>query len=102
MKIRGSAANLNFRIGRDEVEKLDDVLVVHPHTTDRARLAHLGAGRRAVDVDVAAHRIDVAEAVFARFAPGKPQDPVSYTHLRAHETPEHLVCRFLLEKKKER
>src|SRR5678815_5205406 len=25
-------------------------------------------------------------------------DPVSYTHLRAHETPEHLVCRLLLEK----
>src|SRR5678815_236106 len=24
--------------------------------------------------------------------------PVSYTHLRAHETPEHLVCRLLLEK----
>src|SRR5678815_865258 len=27
--------------------------------------------------------------------------PVSYTHLRAHETPEHLVCRLLLEKKKQ-
>ena len=27
-------------------------------------------------------------------------DTVSYTHLRAHETPEHLVCRLLLEKKK--
>eukprot|EP01017_Pseudomicrothorax_dubius_P019643 TRINITY_DN2156_c0_g1_i2.p1 TRINITY_DN2156_c0_g1~~TRINITY_DN2156_c0_g1_i2.p1 ORF type:complete len:281 (-),score=52.76 TRINITY_DN2156_c0_g1_i2:34-876(-) len=27
---------------------------------------------------------------------------VSYTHLRAHETPEHLVCRLLLEKKKQR
>src|SRR5678816_1917858 len=26
------------------------------------------------------------------------QSPVSYTHLRAHETPEHLVCRLLLEK----
>src|SRR5674536_47607 len=26
--------------------------------------------------------------------------PVSYTHLRANETPEHLVCRLLLEKKK--
>ena len=26
--------------------------------------------------------------------------PVSYTHLRAHETPEHLVCSLLLEKKK--
>ena len=25
--------------------------------------------------------------------------PVSYTHLRAHETPEQLVCRLLLEKK---
>ena len=25
-------------------------------------------------------------------------EPVSYTHLRAHETPEHLVCRLLLEK----
>ena len=24
---------------------------------------------------------------------------VSYTHLRAHETPEHIVCRLLLEKK---
>ena len=28
-----------------------------------------------------------------------PVMPVSYTHLRAHETPEHLVCRLLLEKK---
>eukprot|EP00658_Telonema_sp_P-2_P078937 TRINITY_DN7516_c0_g1_i2.p1 TRINITY_DN7516_c0_g1~~TRINITY_DN7516_c0_g1_i2.p1 ORF type:complete len:145 (-),score=21.29 TRINITY_DN7516_c0_g1_i2:54-488(-) len=34
---------------------------------------------------------------------GKPSTrvhTVSYTHLRAHETPEHLVCRLLLEKKK--
>ena len=27
-------------------------------------------------------------------------NPVSYTHLRAHETREDLVCRLLLEKKK--
>src|SRR5678815_4877001 len=33
-------------------------------------------------------------------APAYLIDPVSYTHLRAHETPEHLVCRLLLEKKK--
>ena len=26
-------------------------------------------------------------------------NPVSYTHLRAHESPEHLVCRLLLENK---
>src|SRR5665254_21620 len=33
-------------------------------------------------------------------SPAGPARPVSYTHLRAHETPEHLVCRLLLEKKK--
>ena len=27
-----------------------------------------------------------------------PRAAVSYTHLRAHETPEHIVCRLLLEK----
>ena len=30
---------------------------------------------------------------------GPGDAPVSYTHLRAHETPEQLVCRLLLEKK---
>eukprot|EP00658_Telonema_sp_P-2_P051195 TRINITY_DN39232_c0_g1_i1.p1 TRINITY_DN39232_c0_g1~~TRINITY_DN39232_c0_g1_i1.p1 ORF type:complete len:120 (-),score=36.95 TRINITY_DN39232_c0_g1_i1:36-395(-) len=34
------------------------------------------------------------------FGDRRPSHPVSYTHLRAHETPEHLVCRLLLEKKK--
>ncbi len=29
-----------------------------------------------------------------------PIIPVSYTHLRAHETRHDLVCRLLLEKKK--
>ena len=28
-------------------------------------------------------------------------EPVSYTHLRAHETGRNLVCRLLLEKKKQ-
>ena len=31
---------------------------------------------------------------------GAGHDPVSYTHLRAHETVLDLVCRLLLEKKK--
>src|SRR5450759_5937644 len=30
------------------------------------------------------------------------QTPVSYTHLRAHETRHDLVCRLLLEKKKKK
>src|SRR5664280_3465160 len=33
--------------------------------------------------------------------PVKPE-PVSYTHLRAHETVLDLVCRLLLEKKKKK
>src|SRR5659263_738718 len=32
--------------------------------------------------------------------PNHPRIPVSYTHLRAHETRHDLVCRLLLEKKK--
>ena len=32
--------------------------------------------------------------------PGDGGKPVSYTHLRAHETVLDLVCRLLLEKKK--
>src|SRR5678815_5870804 len=39
---------------------------------------------------------------YALFGPSRIMVPVSYTHLRAHETPEHLVCRLLLEKKKKR
>src|SRR5678815_2974608 len=31
------------------------------------------------------------------FVSGGYTGAVSYTHLRAHETPEHLVCRLLLE-----
>src|SRR5450756_574140 len=33
---------------------------------------------------------------------GRPVRPVSYTHLRAHETRHDLVCRLLLEKKKKK
>ena len=36
------------------------------------------------------------------FAGCTDRESVSYTHLRAHETPEHLVCRLLLEKKKKK
>ena len=39
--------------------------------------------------------LDAAEVRVVNMAQG--QKPVSYTHLRAHETPEHLVCRLLLE-----
>ncbi len=53
------------------------------------RLHQLSAHARLLRGDPAGA---IAEAAAAQ--------PVSYTHLRAHETPEHLVCRLLLEKKK--
>eukprot|EP00658_Telonema_sp_P-2_P051673 TRINITY_DN39781_c0_g1_i1.p1 TRINITY_DN39781_c0_g1~~TRINITY_DN39781_c0_g1_i1.p1 ORF type:complete len:123 (+),score=28.70 TRINITY_DN39781_c0_g1_i1:200-568(+) len=40
------------------------------------------------------------DADVAAMPPVHHSKSVSYTHLRAHETPEHLVCRLLLEKKK--
>src|SRR5674536_96514 len=52
---------------------------------------------------VAAHNTTMKKATtFTMIAPVKAsiRESVSYTHLRAHETPEHLVCRLLLEKKK--
>ena len=36
----------------------------------------------------------------ASYTPDVSFTPVSYIHLRAHETPEHLVCRLMLVKKK--
>src|SRR5678816_1325164 len=72
-----------------------------PHlATSRAGPEHrLPAGRRGARRESAHHEFSrhgwrwVDERVLrARRLPS-----VSYTHLRAHETPEHLVCRLLLE-----
>src|SRR5450756_2295083 len=41
-----------------------------------------------------------ASAILIGRAPSCTLVPVSYTHLRAHETRHDLVCRLLLEKKK--
>src|SRR5678816_344101 len=42
--------------------------------------------------------VDTPSGSFAlttqRYAPDVRDPAVSYTHLRAHETPEHLVCRL--------
>src|SRR5678816_130168 len=55
---------------------------------------------------IGAHALDVGAMTVFLYAFREREDlmdcyeAVSYTHLRAHETPEHLVCRLLLEKKK--
>ena len=60
-----------------------------------ARQPTVGDGIRpdivALDIDGHVHVIEVKRDVDRR--------PVSYTHLRAHETVLDLVCRLLLEKK---
>src|SRR5450756_114901 len=45
-------------------------------------------------------RITVGCAVTSILCDSGSSGPVSYTHLRAHETRHDLVCRLLLEKKK--
>ena len=53
------------------------------------RIGKLSSSKRIV---ASCYTVEEAAAKGAAYA-------VSYTHLRAHETPEHLVCRLLLEKK---
>src|SRR5450756_460502 len=56
--------------------------------TDTRCLRHRSAGRSRAVIWDARRKLWVAST------------PVSYTHLRAHETRHDLVCRLLLEKKK--
>src|SRR5678815_35563 len=101
-------------MGRDSVAR---ILIVDDHEDNiellRARLEARGyAIESAMDgeqalrcveqsppdlilLDVMMPRIDGFEVVRRLKANRKlPFIPVSYTHLRAHETPEHLVCRL--------
>src|SRR5680860_571039 len=67
-----------------------------------------GAGlERVLDLLYDAGRLDeevlgllVADDLVASLLIVHGLHPVSYTHLRAHETDSYLVCRLLLEKKK--
>src|SRR5665648_1238121 len=45
---------------------------------------------------------ELGDAGTGNVKPPRQFGPVSYTHLRAHETRHDLVCRLLLEKKKKK
>ena len=49
----------------------------------------------------AADKLYMTQSALSKRIKALEQEPVSYTHLRAHETDSYLVCRLLLEKKKE-
>src|SRR5450759_5876927 len=113
----------------DPTKQFFDDLAAHGHvpllksSSGTLRFDLEGAGRTAHwyvtikkgDVSVS-HDIAEADCVvgtgkelFDRMAAGTAnataaalRGPVSYTHLRAHETRHDLVCRLLLEKKKKK
>src|SRR5450756_3050687 len=57
------------------------------------------AGRRAKRSSRSSKRAGVSASTFTARSIWRP---VSYTHLRAHETRHDIVCRLLLEKKKKK
>src|SRR5678815_782342 len=53
---------------------------------------------QALPMNTGAEAVETAIKLVRKWGYQKKGVPlVSYTHLRAHETPEHLVCRLLLE-----
>ena len=63
----------------------------------RDRFVGAPSGQEYLAVTLVQRRVDVLDADGSVVS----TDPVSYTHLRAHETVLDLVCRLLLEKKNE-
>ena len=59
-----------------------------------------GAGTITIGTADAAGQVNISNTGNTNFT-GR-LEPVSYTHLRAHETRHDLVCRLLLEKKKKK
>src|SRR5665647_2859798 len=90
------------------LRRLDRLEEAPPHdqAVDRdERRAHLAPGtERCAEVVPQPCRDLMAphEHVDPEREDGLRLEPVSYTHLRAHETDSYLVCRLLLEKKKQK
>src|SRR5450756_1965175 len=82
-------AELAWAPGRGEAARVED----RPRNRRRRRCARLLEGdRRGLSRNTAPAVLGAQD--------GERVEPVSYTHLRAHETRHDLVCRLLLEKKK--
>src|SRR5674536_313770 len=74
------------------VARMATLLAGLPETVSASTVNRLcGSGLDAMAIGARAIRTGEAELVIAGGV--ESMSPVSYTHLRAHETPEHLVCR---------
>src|SRR5678816_3675504 len=94
----------SLRKGREREDsnpgRSDQTTVPNPGTADRGCPPYtpsgeeeIGPGKfRRIEGIRYQHEYEPPDGLVTRLP-----DPVSYTHLRAHETPEHLVCRPLLE-----
>src|SRR5660397_281585 len=92
----------------DQIKEAQDLGILDGVTTNPSLMAKEGiTGKK----NIINHYIkiceivdgDVSAEVIATDFDGiikEGKEPVSYTHLRAHETKANLVCRLLLEKKK--
>eukprot|EP01016_Furgasonia_blochmanni_P000858 TRINITY_DN10277_c0_g1_i3.p1 TRINITY_DN10277_c0_g1~~TRINITY_DN10277_c0_g1_i3.p1 ORF type:complete len:605 (+),score=136.12 TRINITY_DN10277_c0_g1_i3:113-1816(+) len=72
------------------------------NNTEQNKNAVEANGRKMLTPEQEANLMYQNDAMLAAYLEnqGHVEDPVSYTHLRAHETDSYLVCRLLLEKKK--
>src|SRR5678815_4266109 len=77
LKDSGCNVTVGLRVGSTSWDK-----------AERAGLKVLPVAQAAAEADIVMMLVpdELAPEIYA----------VSYTHLRAHETPEHLVCRLLL------
>src|SRR5450756_3115004 len=89
--------SLAMRVVDELNEMAPDVVVVTGDLTDMGFAAEFKTARRLID-EIACERKVVL--IGNHDARNVGEVPVSYTHLRAHETRHDLVCRLLLEKKK--
>src|SRR5678816_4633786 len=98
---RTALSNISFTVGRGEIVGLLGPNGAGKSTTMRILSCFLPATSgtvRVAGLDVFRHSEEVRRRI-GYMPENNPLhfDTVSYTHLRAHETPEHLVCRLLLE-----
>src|SRR5665648_1218707 len=85
-----------------EVTKGEIVAVIGPSGSGKSTLLRCMNQLERIDqgfIEIEGIVVEAAGDVGVKIT-ATPQEAVSYTHLRAHETRHDLVCRLLLEKKK--